>query len=59
MMIEDEVPLRSAPMPDTGTSSRGGEFLDDELINPAVMSLNMESWHCTKQWVRIRCEYLE
>jgi hypothetical protein len=48
-MIEDAAPLRSAPMPETGTSSRGGlKLLDDELIDPTFVSLSMESWHCTE-----------
>jgi hypothetical protein len=44
VMIED-VPLRSAPMPEIGSSSRGGlEVLDDDLIDLAFVLLSMESW---------------
>lgn len=46
MMIEDAAPLRSALMLETGTLSRGGlKLLDDEVIDPFVVSPNMESWH--------------
>jgi hypothetical protein len=47
--IEYAAPLRSAPMPKVGSSSRGGlELLDDDLIDPAFVSLSMESWHETE-----------
>jgi hypothetical protein len=59
-MVEDATPLRSAPMPETGTSSCGGlELLDEELIDPTVVALNLESWRRTEQWVKVRCEYPE
>jgi hypothetical protein len=58
VMIEDAAPLRSAPMPETGISSRGGlELLNDDLIDPAFVSLSMESWHRTENWIKVRCEY--
>jgi hypothetical protein len=45
-MIEDVAPLRSVPMPETGSSSCGGlELLDDDLIDSAFVSLSMESCH--------------
>lgn len=44
LVIEQEAPLRLALMQESGTSSHGGlELLDDELIDAAVVSLNMES----------------
>jgi hypothetical protein len=44
-MTEDAAPLRLALMPETRTSSRGGfKLLDDEQIDPAFVSLSMESW---------------
>jgi hypothetical protein len=44
-MIEDVAPLRSAPMPETGSSSCGDlELLNDDLIDLAFISLSMESW---------------
>lgn len=48
-MIEDVAPLRSAPMPETGSSSCGGlKLLDDDIIDPAFVSLSMELWRCTE-----------
>jgi hypothetical protein len=48
-MIEDVAPLRSVPMLETGSSShRGLELLDNDLIDPAFVSLSMESWHWTE-----------
>jgi hypothetical protein len=45
-MIEDVAPLRSVPMLETGSSSHTGlELLDNDLIDPAFVSLSMESWH--------------
>jgi hypothetical protein len=39
-------------------ASRGGlELLDDELIDPVIVSLSMESWRRTEQWVKVYCEY--
>jgi hypothetical protein len=44
-MIEDVAPLRSALMPETGSSSCGDlELLNDDLIDLAFISLSMESW---------------
>jgi hypothetical protein len=44
-VIEEVAPLHSAPMPATGSSSRGGlELLDDDLIDPTFVSLSMEPW---------------
>jgi hypothetical protein len=44
-IIEEATPIRSAPMPEATLSSRGGlELLDDNLIDPAVAALKMESW---------------
>jgi hypothetical protein len=53
VMIEDVASLRLAPMPETGTTSRGGlELLDDDLIDPTFVSLSMES--CAIQRTRSR-----
>jgi hypothetical protein len=59
-VIEEAAPLRSAPMPETGSSSHGGlELLDDDLIDPAFVSLRMESWRWMENWIKVCCEYLE
>jgi hypothetical protein len=34
-----------------------GELMGDNLIEPAVVSLSMESWRRTEQWIKVRCEY--
>jgi hypothetical protein len=58
VVIEDAVPLRSAPMPETGTSSHGDlELLDDDLIDPAFVSLSMDLWHHIENWIKVCCEY--
>ena len=59
-IIEEAAPLRSAPMPEAASSSRGGlELLEDNLVDPAVVALSMESWRRTEQWVKVHCEYPE
>jgi hypothetical protein len=59
-VIEEAVPIRSAPMSKTTSTSRGGlELLDDNLIDPAVVAQSMDSWHRTEQWIKVRYEYPE
>jgi hypothetical protein len=59
-MIEDVVPLCSGPMPKTGSTSYGGlELLDDDLIDPAFVSVSMDSWCCIENWIKVHCEYPE
>jgi hypothetical protein len=42
--IQDAEPIRSAPMSEAATTSRGGlELLADDLIDPAMVARNMES----------------
>jgi hypothetical protein len=58
--IEEVAPIRSSPMPEVASSRHGGlELLDDDLIDPAVVALNMESWHRTEQWIKVHCGYPE
>jgi hypothetical protein len=60
VVIEEAAPLRSVPMPETGSSScRGLELLDDDLIDPTFVSLSMESWCQAENWIKVCCEYLE
>jgi hypothetical protein len=57
-MIEDVVLLLSAPMAEAGSSSRGGlELSDDDLVDPDFVSLSMESWCRTENWIKVRCKY--
>jgi hypothetical protein len=59
-VIEEAVPILSAPMSKTTSTSRGGlELLDDNLIDSAVVAQSMDSWHCTEQWIKVRYEYPE
>jgi hypothetical protein len=52
-VVEEVAPLRSAPMLESRPRAVVGlELLDDELIDLAVVSLNMEFWRHTEQWSR-------
>jgi hypothetical protein len=58
--IEEVTPIRSAPMSEAVSTSRGGlELLDDKLIDPAVVARSLESMHRTEHWIKVCCEYLE
>jgi hypothetical protein len=42
--IQDTEPLRSAPMTEAATSSRGGiELLADDLVDPAMVARHLEA----------------
>jgi hypothetical protein len=42
--IQDAEPIRSAPMSEAATSSRGGiEILADDLVDPAAVACNLEA----------------
>jgi hypothetical protein len=42
--IQDAEPIRSAPMTEAATSSRGGiELLADDLVDPATVAWHMEA----------------
>jgi hypothetical protein len=42
--IQDMEPIRSAPMFEAGTSSRGGiELLTDDLVDPATIARHLEA----------------
>jgi hypothetical protein len=57
--IEDAAPIRSTPMAETTSTSRGGlELLADDLVDPAVMARNLESMHRAEQWMKVRCHTL-
>jgi hypothetical protein len=45
-------------MEQSGGSNRGGlKLLDDELVDPIVVALNLESWRRTELWVKVRHGY--
>jgi hypothetical protein len=59
-VIEEDAPIRSAPMSETTSTSRGGlELLDDNLIDPAIVAWSVESWRRIEQWIKVRCTYPE
>jgi hypothetical protein len=42
--IQDAEPIRSAPMTEAATSSRGGlELLADDLVDPAMVARHLEA----------------
>jgi hypothetical protein len=58
--IQDAEPIRSAPMSETATTSRGElELLADELIDPAMVARNLESMRRAEQWMKVRDNTLE
>jgi hypothetical protein len=53
--IQDAEPIRSAPMSEATTTSRGGlELLVDDLISPTTVARNMESMERAEQWMKVR-----
>jgi hypothetical protein len=53
--IQDTEPIRSTPMSEATTTSRGGlELLADDLISPAALARNMESMRHAEQWMKVR-----
>jgi hypothetical protein len=53
--FQDAEPIRSAPMSEATTTSRGGlELLADDLISPASVAHNMESMRRAEQWMKVR-----
>jgi hypothetical protein len=47
--------IRSAPMSETATTSRGGlELLADDLIDPTTVTRNLESMRRAEQWVKVQ-----
>jgi hypothetical protein len=48
--IQDAEPIRSAPMTEAATSSRGGiELLADDLVDPATVARHLEAMHQAEQ----------
>jgi hypothetical protein len=53
--IQDAEPIRSAPMSESTTTSRGGlDLLADDLISPAAVAHNLESMRRAEQWMKVR-----
>jgi hypothetical protein len=52
--IQDAEPIRSAPMTEVATSSRGGvEFLADDLVDPATVARHLEVVRQAEQWMKV------
>jgi hypothetical protein len=52
--IQDVEPIRSAPMTEAATSSRGGvELLADDLVDPATVARHLEAVHQAEQWMKV------
>jgi hypothetical protein len=52
--IQDAEPIRSAPMSEAATSSRGGlELLADDLVDPATVAQHLEAVRQAEQWMKV------
>jgi hypothetical protein len=52
--IQDTEPIRSAPMTEAATSSRGGvELLADDLVDPATVARHLEAVRQAEQWKKV------
>jgi hypothetical protein len=52
--IQDTEPIRSAPMTEAATSSRGGiELLADDLVDPATVARHLEAVRQAEQWMEV------
>jgi hypothetical protein len=52
--IQDAEPIRSAPMTEAATSSRGGiELLADDLVDPATVARHLEAARQAEQWMKV------
>jgi hypothetical protein len=52
--IQDAEPIRSAPMTEAATNSRGGvELLADDLVEPATVARHLEAVRQAEQWMKV------
>jgi hypothetical protein len=52
--IQDAEPIRSTPMTEASTSSRGGiELLADDLVDPAMVARHLEAVRQAEQWMKV------
>jgi hypothetical protein len=57
--IQDAEPIRSAPMTEAASGSRGGiELLADDLVEPATVAKHMEAIRQAEQWMKVRSRSL-
>jgi hypothetical protein len=52
--IQDAEPIRSAPMTEAASGSRGGiELLADDLVEPATVAKHLEAIRRAEQWMKV------
>jgi hypothetical protein len=52
--IQDAEPIRSAPITEAATSSRGGiELLADDLVDPTTVARHLEAVRQAEQWMKV------
>jgi hypothetical protein len=57
--IQDAEPIRSAPMSEAATSSRGGtELLVDDLVDPAMVARHLEAMRQAEQLMKVSSRHL-
>jgi hypothetical protein len=57
--IQDAEPIRSAPMTEAATSSRGWtELLIDDLVDPATVARHLEAVRQAEQWMKVSSRHL-
>jgi hypothetical protein len=57
--IQDTEPIRSAPMSEAATSSRGRtELLMDDLVDPATIARHLEVVRQAEQWMKLSSQHL-
>jgi hypothetical protein len=56
--IHDAEPIRSAPMSEAATSSRGGiELLAGDLVDPVTVARHMEAMRQAERWMKVSSRY--
>jgi hypothetical protein len=52
--IQDAEPIRSAPMTEAATTTRGGiKLLADDLVDPATVARHLEAVRQAEQWMKV------
>jgi uncharacterized membrane protein len=52
--IQNTEPIRSAPMTEAASSSRGGiKLLADDLVDPATVARHLEAARQAEQWMKV------
>jgi hypothetical protein len=56
--IQDAEPIRSAPMSEAATSSRGGiELLADDLVDPVTVARHIEAMRQAERWMKVSSQH--